>query len=42
MSEMWNILKKVFPKSNNSLPAAKKNHRGKIITGAKELKILLA
>ena len=42
MSEMWKILKKVFPKSNNSLPAAKKNHRGKIITGAKELKILLA
>ena len=42
MSEMWKMLKKVFPKSNHSLPAAKKNHRGKVIHGAKELKILLA
>ena len=39
---MWKLLKKLWPKNGNSLPIAKKNHHGKIVSGANELKILLA
>ena len=42
MSHMWKLLKKLWPKTGNSLPTAKKNHRGKIVSGPKELKILMA
>ena len=42
MSGMWKLLKKVFPQGNLSLPVAKKNHKGKVISGAQELKTLLA
>jgi hypothetical protein len=39
---MWKLLKKLWPKTGNSLPTAKKNHKGKIVSGPKELKILMA
>ena len=42
MQEMWRILKRIFPKAGSSLPVAKKNHRGKIVSGAKDIKKLLA
>ena len=42
MQKMWKILKSIWPKTGSSLPAAKKNHKGKIVTGPKDLKILLA
>ena len=42
MSHMWKLLKKLWPKTGNSLPTAKKNHKGKIVSGPKELKILMA
>ena len=42
MSQMWKLLKKLCPKFGRSLPTAKRNHRGKIVSGEREIKILLA
>ena len=39
LTQMW---KKIWPKCGTSLPTAKKNHKGKLITGPTELKKLLA
>ena len=42
VSKMWKLLKKLWPKNGNSSPTAKMNHLGKIVSGPKELKLLLA
>ena len=42
VSKMWKLLNKLWPKNSNSLPTAKKNHRGKIVSGPREIKLLLA
>ena len=42
LHQMWKTLKKISPKSGRSLPTAKKNHRGRIISAPGELKQLLA
>ena len=42
LSKMWKLLKKISPKNGTSLPTAKKNHKGRIISGARELKTLLS
>ena len=42
LSQMWKTLKKLWPKCGNSMPSAKKNHRGKVISGPRGLKKLLA
>ena len=42
LSKMWKLLKKISPKVGRSLPTAKKNHRGRMISGARGLKTLLA
>ena len=42
VSQMWKLLKKLWPKVGKSLPTAKRNHKGKIVSGARELKVLLA
>ena len=42
MSQMWKLLKKLWPKTGISLPTSKKNHKGKSVSGAEELKILMA
>ena len=42
LSQMWKIVKKLWPKCGTTLPTAKKNHRGKIVSGPHELKKLLA
>ena len=42
MSKMWKTLKRISPKSAISLPVAKRNHRGKIVSGPREIKKLLA
>ena len=42
LSKMWKLLKKISPKNGTSLPNAKKNHKGRIISGARELKTLLS
>ena len=39
---MWKMMKKLWPKTGNNLPTAKKNHQGRVITGPKEIKVLLA
>ena len=41
MQKMWTLLKNLCPKNKPTLPAAKRNHAGKIISGQKEM-ILLA
>ena len=38
----WKLLKNSFPKSNPTLPTGKRNHKGKIISGPKEIRKLLA
>ena len=42
MGKMWKILKQICPKEKPILPAAKRNHSGKIISSKKDIKMLLA
>ena len=35
-------MKKIWPKSASTVPVAKKNHKGKIVSGPNDLKNLLA
>ena len=42
LHQMWQRLKKICPKSGTTLPTAKKNHRGRIVSAPGELKKLLA
>ena len=42
MQKMWKTLKNLCPKIKPTLPSAKRNHKGKIISGQKEVKNLLA
>ena len=41
LPKVWKLLKKISPKSSPTLPTAKRNHKGKIISGPKEIKTLL-
>ena len=42
MQKMWKTLKKVCPKLKPTLPSAKRNLKGKIITSQKDIKALIA
>ena len=42
LSQMWKTLRKLWPKCGSNLPSAKKNHKGKVISGPRGLKKLLA
>ena len=42
VQKMWKILKRMWPKGGTSLPVAKKNFKGKIVTAPKDIKNLLA
>ena len=42
LQQVWKTLKRIWPKTGSSLPVAKKNHRGKIVSGPKDIKKLLA
>ena len=42
ITEIWKKLNKLWPKFTPTLPAAKKNHFGKVVSDSKELKKLLA
>ena len=42
MQEMWKKNKKLWPKCDNNLPTAKKNHRGKLVSNPGAIKKLLA
>ena len=41
MQNMWKILKNICPEIKPILPSAKKNHKGKIVSGKNELRKLL-
>ena len=38
---MWKMKKKLWPKKKTSLPTAKKNHKGRLVTSPKELMMTL-
>ena len=42
LPKVWKLLKKLSPKSNPTLPTGKRNHKGKIISGPREIRKLLA
>ena len=42
VTQMWKTVSKLWPKCGTTLPTTKKNHMGKIISGPRELKKLLA
>ena len=42
LQEVWKVLKKVCPKQSNTVPIAKRNHKGDLVTNTKEIKKLLA
>ena len=42
VQQVWKIIKKLWPKGGTSLPVAKKNFKGKIVTAPKDIKNLLA
>ena len=42
LMQMWKTVRKLWSKCGGTLPTAKKNHKGKIISGPSELKKLLA
>ena len=42
LQEVWKVLKKVCPKQVSTVPMAKKNHKGDLVTNCNELKKLLA
>ena len=37
LHQMWKLKKKLWPKKQSTLPIAKKNHRGRLISSPKEL-----
>ena len=42
MSEMWKLRKLLFPRKKQTLPSAKMNYKGKLVSEPEELKSLLA
>ena len=42
LQQMWKLMKTLWPKATSILPTAKRNHRGKVVTGPKEIKKLLS
>ena len=42
VQQMWKLSKKLWPKSGTTLPTAKRNQRGKIVTGPREIRNVLA
>ena len=42
LQEVWKTLKKTWPKHNKAIPTARRNHSGKIVSGASEIKCLMA
>ena len=42
IQEIWKILKSIGPKHGNTLPIAKKNHKGVLISNPEKIKTLLA
>ena len=42
LQQMWKLCKKVWPKCGVTLPTAKRNQRGKIVSGPREIRKVLA
>ena len=42
LQNMWKLCKKLWPKSGGTQPTAKRNQMGKIVTGPKDIKNVLA
>ena len=42
LHQMWKKMKKLWPKEGVTVPTAKRNHKGKIVTGPKDIKNVLA
>ena len=42
LNQMWKKMKKLWPKEGVTVPTAKRNHKGKIVTGPKDIKNVLA
>ena len=42
LHQVWKLMKKIWPKSASTVPVAKKNHKGKIVSGPNDLTNLLA
>ena len=42
LQNMWKKIKKLWPKEGVSVPTAKRNHRGKVVTGPREIKNVLS
>ena len=42
LQHMWKVCKKLWPKIGPTLPTAKRNHMGKIVTGPRDIKNVLA
>ena len=41
MQEVWKLMKNLWSKTPAILPTAKRNHRGRIVTGPSEIRKLL-
>ena len=42
LQQMWKLSKKVWPKHSQTLPTAKRNQKGKVVSGPREIRKLLA
>ena len=42
LQQMWRLCKKLWPKTGTTLPTAKRNHMGKIVTGPRDIRNVLA
>ena len=42
LKEVWKVLKKIEPKHKSSLPIAKRNHKGKLVSSPYEIRKLLS
>ena len=42
LQKMWKLMKNLWPKNNSVIPTAKRNHRGKVVSGPTEIKNVLS
>ena len=42
LQQMWKRMKKLWPKEGSTVPTAKRNHKGKVVTGPRDIKNVLA
>ena len=42
LQNMWKMCKRLWPKVGTTIPTAKRNHMGKIVTGPRDIRNVLA